>query len=121
MPGGDALHDSDQMIYLRLTAVQLHDQQRLSFQRVAGMDKGLCRLHRQAVHHFHTARNDAGADDRSDAVSGTLDAGKTDQQRAGARRLGQDPHRHLRYHAKQALRAHHYAHQVVTRAVEILI
>ena len=59
----DRRHALDQVAALRLRAVELDDQQGLGVERIAGVDEGLGRVDRRAVHHLHPARDDAGADD----------------------------------------------------------
>ena len=67
------------MIDLGLRAVQFDDQQGLDVERVADLDEGLGGVDRRAVHHLHAARDDAGADDRGDAIAGVLRFAKADQ------------------------------------------
>ena len=64
---------SMQMVDLGRAAVELDDQQRLDVERIAGMDEGLGGVDRRPVHHLHAAGDDAGGDDRGDAVAGALD------------------------------------------------
>ena len=85
----DRLDRGDQMIDLRRAAVEFDDQQRLGIERIAGVNESLRRLDREPVHDLHAAGNDAGADDRGDAIARAFDAGKTDQQRARAGRRRQ--------------------------------
>ena len=66
---GDVLDAFEQMIDLGARAVEFDDQQRLDVERITGMDKFLGGMNGGAVHHLHAARNDAGADDPSDAVA----------------------------------------------------
>ena len=68
---GDLLDLADQMIDLGLRPVQLDDQQRLDIERIAGIDKIFGGVDRRPVHHLHAARNDAGGDDRGDAIAGS--------------------------------------------------
>ncbi len=65
------------------------------------------------VHHLHAARDDAGADDFGDALSGGFDLRETDHQRPRRLRLLQDPHRDLGDDAEQAFGAGDDPHQVV--------
>ena len=100
--GNDA-HPLDQFVDLGLGAVEFDNQQRLDVQRVAGVDERFGRVDGRTVHHLHTARNDAGADDLCDAIAGGLVRGEADQQCARGGGFGQDAHRHLGNDAEQAL------------------
>ena len=81
------------------------------------MDKGFGGVDRRSVHHFHAARNDAGADDFGHALAGGLDLRETDHQRPRGFGLLQDPHRDLGDDAEQALGAGDDSHQVVARGL----
>ena len=83
MPG-DLLDALEQMIDLVARAVELDDQQRLDVERIAGMDEFLGGGDGGTVHHFHAARNDAGADDLGDAFAAVFGRVKADQRRARA-------------------------------------
>ncbi len=108
------------MIDLGLRAVQLDDQQGLDIERVADLDEGLGGVDRRPVHHLHAARDDAGGDDRGDAIAGILGRGKADQQGARGGRFLQDAHGHLGDDAEQPLRAGHDPDQVVAGRIEML-
>ena len=113
---GDGLDRADQVVDLDARPVQFDDEQRLAFQRIAGMDEILGGLDRQAVHHLHAAGDDAGADDVGDALAGRLAGGKADQQRARRLGLAQHAHGDLGDDAEQAFRAGHDAEQIVAFA-----
>ena len=84
VPHRDRLDLGDEMVDLRLAAVELDDQQRRRVERIAGVDEGLGGLDGWPVHDLHAAGNDARADDAGDAVAGALDRGEADEQRARA-------------------------------------
>ena len=117
---GDRLDAPDQMIDLRLRAVELDDQQRLDVERIAGMHELLDGVYRGPVHHLHAARNDAGADDPRHAGTRVFRGRKADQHRACAFRLLQDAHRHFRDHAEQSFRAGDDTEEVVAAGIEML-
>ncbi len=81
----DGLDGGDQMIDFGLAAVELHDQQRFDIERIAGVDEILRRMDGEPVHHFHAAGNDAGGDDRGDAIGGALDRWESRSARRGRR------------------------------------
>ena len=62
-----SLRRADQMVDLRPAAIELHDQQRLDVERIAGVDELLGGMDRGPVHHLHAAWDDARADDIGDA------------------------------------------------------
>ena len=93
---GDRLDPLDQVVDLDRRAVEFDDQQRLAFERIAGMDEILGRVDRRTVHHLHAAGNDAGADDVGDALAALLAGRKADQQRARRLRLAAGCARSLR-------------------------
>src|SRR6266446_4372571 len=113
VPLGDRANPLDEMVDLDLGSVELDDEQGLDIERIAHLDEGLGGGDRRLVHHLHAARDDAGGDDRGDAVAGLLVAGESEQQ--GPRRLRppQDAHGDLGDDAEQPLRAGHQAEQVV--------
>ena len=57
------LNPLDEVIHLGLRAVDLDDQQRLDIERITGVNEFLHRMDCGPVHHLHSRRNDAGADD----------------------------------------------------------
>ncbi len=69
----------DQVVDLDLRPVQFDDQQGLDIERIADVDESLGGMDRRAVHHLHAAGDDAGADDRGDAIAGILGCGEADQ------------------------------------------
>src|SRR5208282_4878109 len=116
---GDVLDAFEQMIDLGARAVEFDDQQRLDVERIAGMDEFLGGMNGGAVHHLHAARNDAGADDPSDAVAGILRGGETDQRGARGFRFFQDAHRHFGDDAEHAFRAGDDTQQIVAAGIEM--
>ena len=109
----DRFDPLDQLVDFHARAVQFDDQKRLDIERIAGVNEGFGGVDRRLVHHLHAARDDAGADDISDACAGSLDLGETDHQRARRLRLLQDPHRDFGDDAEQPFRTGDDAHQVV--------
>ena len=81
-----------QVIHLGFRPVQLDNQQRLDFARIAGMDEVLRGVDGGAVHHFHAAGDDARADNVGDALAGLFAGSKADQRGAGGFGLLQDAH-----------------------------
>ena len=117
---GDRIDLLDQVIDLRLPAVQLDDQQRLDVERIAGMHELLDRMDRRAVHHLHAAGDDAGADDAPDAGTGIFRCRKSDQQRARGLRLLEDTDGDFGDDAEQPLRPGDDAEQIITVGIEML-
>src|SRR5262249_48358131 len=108
------------MVDLRLGPVELDDQQRLDIERVAGVDELFGGVDRGPVHHFHSAGNDAGADDAADAFAGVLRRRKADQHRARAFGLAQDAHGDLGDDPEQALGAGDDPEQIVAAGLGML-
>ena len=73
------LHLSGQRFNFRSTAIQLYEQDRGRVVGIAGVRELLRRLNRKLVHHFHTGRDDAPADDVGDRITGGFDAVKRSQ------------------------------------------
>ena len=90
---------------LGVRALDLDDQHRLDVEGIAGLGEGLADLDRLAVHVLHGDRDDAGGDDRGDALAGASRPVEADQH--GPRALGgaQDAHGRLGDDAELALRA----------------
>ena len=117
---GDRLHEADQVIDFDGRSVEFDDQQRLAFQRIAGMHEILRRVDCRPVHHLHAAGDDAGADDFGHALPAGFARRKADQQRARGLGLLQNAHRDLGNDAEQPLRAGHDAEQVIALRIEML-
>ena len=117
---GERLDLLDQVVDLDLRPIELDDQQRLGIERVASVGKLLGGVDRRAVHHLHAARDDAGADDRGDAIAGVCGRGKADQQCPRRWRLFEDAHGDLGDYPEQALGAGHHPHQIVALGIEML-
>ncbi len=113
-------HDADQVVDLGGRAIQLADQQRLGVARVAGAAEILGRVDGRVVHHLEPARDDAGGDDRGDALAALVDGREAHEH--GARGLGllQDADGDLGDDAEQAFRAGHQAEQVVAVGIQVL-
>ena len=70
---GDGLDLGDQMVDFGLAAVEFDNHERLDIERVARVNKGFGRRHSRPIHDFHSAGNDAFADDLGDAAARALD------------------------------------------------
>ncbi len=86
MLAGDAADDADQVVDLGRGPVELADQQGLGVARVAGGAEVLGRVDRRVVHHLEPARDDAGGDDRGDAVAALVDGRESRSARRGRSR-----------------------------------
>ncbi len=84
------------------------------------MDELLGGVDRRAVHHFHAARNDAGADDAGDAFAAVLRRVEAEQRGARGLRLLENTHGHFGDHAEQPLRSGDDAEEIVARGIEML-
>ena len=120
MLAGDRADDPDQVLDLGGRAVELADQEPLDVERVARVAEVLGGVDRRPVHHLEPARDDAGGDDRGDAVAGLLVGREADQQRPRGLGLPQDAHRDLGDDAEQPFGAGHQAEQVVGVGIEVL-
>ncbi len=67
-----------------LAALDLDDQHRLDVEGIAGMGEILGDMDRGLVHIFHRHRQDAGADDRGDALAGGVGRIEPEQHRPRA-------------------------------------
>ncbi len=117
---GDAGDQLEQMVDLGGRAVQFADQQGLHIERIARMAERLGGVDRRAVHHLQAARDDAGRDDRGDAITALLVRREAHEHGACGRGLGQDPDGDLGNHAQQALGAGQDAHQVIAIGIQML-
>ena len=120
MLAGNRGNRLDKMVDLDGWAIQLADQESFDIERITSVAKGFSCVNGGPIHHLEAARNDAGGNDRSDAITALLAAVKTHQHRAGGFRLFQDPNGHLGDHAKKAFGSGHQAHQVVAIAIQML-
>ena len=116
----DLGHLLDQIVTFRIGPIEFDDQQGLNIERIARMDKGLCRMDGGAVHHLHPRRNDPRRDHIGHALTGALNRLKAKQEGARCLRLGQDAHRHLGDHAQQPLRADDNTQKIKARRVQML-
>ena len=67
------------------------------------MDKILCRLNGQPVHHFNAAGDNARANDIGDALTGIFTGGKTNEDCPCSFGFLQDTDRDFGHHGQKAL------------------
>ena len=117
---GDRADPGQHRPYLGVRALDLDDQHRLDIERIAGVGEILADVDRRLVHVLHRHRNDAGADDRGDALARVLDRIEAEQNRARPFRQRNEAHDRLGHDAQLALGAADEAEEVVAGRVHRL-
>jgi len=115
----DGFNGREQLVHFCTRAIQLDDQHGIGI-RKARVDRGFCRLDRQAVHHLDRRGHDAGPDDRRDRRARLVDRTEAGEERD--HRLGppENPDDCLGHDRERALRADDRREQIESRRIEHL-